>query len=55
MLKKILDLAEIYNLITVISSGIEHPINTSWSNKIKGSFDIVDLTFDYYITDQDNI
>ncbi len=53
--KKILDLAEIYNLITVISSGIEHPINTSWSNKIKGSFDIVDLTFDYYITDQDNI
>lgn len=50
--KKIYDLAEIYNLITVISSGIEHPININWSNKIKASFDIVDLSFDYYLIEK---
>jgi L-alanine-DL-glutamate epimerase-like enolase superfamily enzyme len=50
--KKIYDLAEIYNLITVISTGIEHPININWSNKIKASFDIVDLSFDYYLIEK---
>jgi len=50
--KKIHDLADVFNLITVISSGIEHPLNIEWSNKIKAPFDIVDLYFDHYIVEE---
>ncbi|NUV00094.1 hypothetical protein XO12_08335 [Marinitoga sp. 1154] len=44
-----LKVAESLGLETMISSRIEHPITLNWANKIKKSFNYIDLDFNHYI------
>ncbi|WP_143148338.1 enolase-like domain-containing protein [Marinitoga hydrogenitolerans] len=44
-----LKVTESLGLETMILSRIEHPITLNWANKIKKSFNYIDLDFNHYI------